>query len=140
MILAALFSSVLVLHPLPSHFVYPVRNADVARDAVARTLDDRRALQGYRGALPRVQIVRDQFATSADLTKLGFLFVQPSRTFMLVQVEAPDAERRMQVDSYAYDPVTHLVRYEMHKKLTTSSGTRTMSPQGCPLAPSTPSP
>jgi len=132
MILAVLVSGVIALQTLPSHSVRPLRNANVVRDAIARSLDDRRVEQGFRGVLPPTRVVRAQYATSSDLTRLGFRLVRPGGTFMLVQLQTFDAARRLQLDSYAYDPQTHLVRYEMHQRFSRSYNALNTGGPNCP--------
>lgn len=100
---------------------YQLRSADLALDAVARTADALRSEQRFQGSLPQSRVIRSAFVGQADLARVGIRGVRPGQ-YVLVQVRTTLQGGAFEVDSYAYDPNTHLLRYQSGRIVRRSKG------------------
>ncbi len=113
--------STFLFHP-PQAPPVMTRNMNLVHDAVARTLDERRTEQRFRGSLPATTVVEASYVSSSGLLKRGFVYVPPSFHFVLVRVSSVNAHHQHIVNSYAYDPVTHLLRFQRQQTMDPNPG------------------
>jgi hypothetical protein len=108
--------------PTPGlHHVYApteLRNANLAADAVERSLDSQRERESYRPFTRAVRVVRTTPVTPDQARKFGFRVVtRNGRTVPLVLVETHlrDAKGVVWDNMYLYDGATHLLISDLER-------------------------
>ena len=110
-ILAMLAALIGLSQASPHTKFYELRSVNLTLDAVDRTAAEVRARIDFRGQMPKMRVTQGRFAGAADLKSAGIPAANPGQ-YMLVQVQSVFLNRDVEVDSYAYDPLTRLLRYQ----------------------------
>lgn len=110
--LLALAVSLAAFSPAQKVLNTGLRLVTPVNDAIVRTLDDVREVQGFRGPLPHVKVLANRAVSGSFLQQLGLGGVPSSQRYLLVQTEVVDRRGAVWVRTYAYDPSSHLLRFE----------------------------
>jgi hypothetical protein len=109
-----------------------LRSSNLAQDAVGRSLSAVREAQKFAGQVPHVYVSMNKLVSAQQLQRLMKVNVQQPASYVVVQTISVDGLGSGWIFTYAYDPRTHLLRYETDRKILPRRNSLTPPPPSGP--------
>jgi hypothetical protein len=122
------FLAATLLFGNPNLRIFPLRNANLVTDAIGRSHEEARLEWKFKSD-PRVFAVGETYVSARDLSQLGLRVTSMNGHFDFVTTRSTSPDGFTVLRSFAYDPSTHLLIYELTRLV---PGPNNNNVPGCP--------